>query len=66
MFHPADPERPGSIATIHLMDILALPEYDHCILIYDEKIKSQSWQWAFFLVGEYDYRLEDLWSVPNK
>lgn len=31
MLHRADPERPGSITTIHLMDILVqfLPEYDH-------------------------------------
>lgn len=31
MLDRADPERPGSITTIHLMDILVqfLPEYDH-------------------------------------
>lgn len=43
MLHRADPERPGSIMTIHLMDILVqfLPEYDHCPFIghNDEQIK---------------------------
>lgn len=43
MLHRADPERPGSIMTIHLMDILVqfLPEYDQCTSIChnDEQIK---------------------------
>lgn len=47
MLHPADPERPGSITTVHLIDILVqfLPEYDHCPGQNDKQIKC-IWQWG--------------------
>lgn len=72
MLHPADPERPGSIMTVHLMDILVqfLPEYDHYPSQNDKQVKciwqrglvhGSKWQIEGFMKSSIQIRRRNLW-----